>query len=256
MFRPLLLGFLIFSFGCASSINALRGRENNQRATFMLTDPISSGQCSGVVVTRDGYILTAGHCVHKNVNHLIVHSRNGNRRITARVIATDSRHDLALLKTDGQTFSAAARLHEGRRLRSGDTIYHTGFPFGGRGSLPQMFGVGHVMNPRTTLDGDSTAYYVLIDLETGRPGASGSGVYDAESGGLIGLVHAIKILSAHGYDRMTLVILIPVEYIRTFLLENGVRVSFASRNPNNLCNGAPEVRINEMPTRQVSDNVR
>ncbi len=256
MFRPILFCFLIFSIGCASSINAFRDRENNERATYMLTLPVS-GQCSGVVLTEDGYILTAGHCVHGDVSHLFVHLRDGNRRITARVIATNTRHDLALLKADDQTFNSVASLHEGRRLRSGDTVYHTGFPFGGRGSLPQMFGVGHIMNPSAILHSDSTVHYILIDLETGRPGASGSGVYDAESGGLIGMVDAIRIFSARGSDRMTVVILIPVEYIRTFLLENGVRVSFTGGISSNLCNRPPEVRISsEIPTRQVSDHVR
>lgn len=225
-----------FLFGCLGLTDNLNRRETNQRSTFLLTIP-SGGQCSGVVLTSDGYILTAGHCVRDNTEFLNIHSRSGERRAEARVIAVDPAKDLALLKVDGWTFSSTARLHSGRELQSGDRVYHSGFPFARRGGLPQLFGVGHIMNPDTNLSRGPDRHFILIDLETGRPGASGSGVYDAASGGLIGMVDAMMILSGHQVDRMTVVILIPVADIREFLNANGVSVP--SVGETDLWSGTP-----------------
>lgn len=240
-----------FLFGCISA-NTLNRRETNQRATFLLTIP-SGGQCSGVVLTNDGYILTAGHYVRENTEFLTVHGRGDRRQAEARVIAVDREKDLALLKVDGWTFSSSARLHSGRNLQSGDTIYHSGFPFGRRNGLPQLFGVGHIMNPDTNLDRGPDRHFILIDLETGRPGASGSGVYDAASGGLIGMVDAMMILSGHEVDRMTVVILIPIADIREFLNSNGLHVPSVSET--DLWSGAPpEVGVANVAARDVRTN--
>lgn len=249
MFRKISsIALSIFLFGCIGQ--TLNRSEVNQRSTFMLTIP-SGGQCSGVVLTPDGYILTAGHCIRANTEFLMVHSRNGERRTEARVIAVDEGKDLALLKVDNWTFRSTARLHSGRNLRAGDTVYHSGFPFGGRRGVPQLFGVGHIMNPDTNLDRGPDRHFILIDLETGRPGASGSGVYDAASGGLIGMVDAMSIHSGHMVDRMTMVILVPVGDIREFLNSNGVSVP--SINEADLWSGSPpEVGVAQGTSRRIN----
>lgn len=253
MFRKISpIALSLFLFGCIGQ--TLNRSEVNQRSTFMLTIP-SGGQCSGVVLTHDGYILTAGHCVRGNTEFLMVHSRNGERRTEARVIAVDKEKDLALLKVDNWTFRSTARLHSSRNLRAGDTVYHSGFPFGGRRGVPQLFGVGHIMNPDADLGRGPDRHFILIDLETGRPGASGSGVYDAASGGLIGMVDATSILSGHVVDRMTIVILVPVADIREFLNSNGVSVPSVSET--SLWSGTPpEVGVAETASRRVRTDER
>lgn len=239
MSRRLLLAFLLFLTGCVSSINSLALREANQRSTFLLRIP-TGGQCSGVVLTRDGYILTAGHCVRGHVESLIVQLGTRSGSAEARVVAVNQNYDLALLKVERRIFHSFARLHNGRVLSAGDTVYHSGFPFGGRHGLPQLFGVGHIMNPDATLDQDTSRHFILIDLETGRPGASGSGAYDGETGGLIGMVDAIMVLSGHGRDSMTIVLLVPVRYIREFLLSNGLHVPSVDAGNWNTLNGFPQ----------------
>lgn len=238
MNRRLLLALLLFLTGCVSSINSLALREANQRSTFLLRIP-TGGQCSGVVLTKDGYILTAGHCVRGHVESLIVQLSNADS-VDARVVAVDPNRDLALLKVDERIFPSFARLHSGRVLSAGDTVYHSGFPFGGRHGLPQLFGVGHIMNPDATIDQDPSRHFIMIDLETGRPGASGSGAYDGETGGLIGMVDAIMVLSSHGRDSMTIVLLVPVGYIREFLLSNGLHVPSVDGDNWNTQNGFPQ----------------
>lgn len=209
----------ILLFSCF--YNSLARREANQAATLMLSNAFG-GQCSGIILTQDGYVLTAGHCVPENLEIIAVY--DGDRRGLAQVIAVSRDKDLALLKVDDWSFSSVAVLHNGRRLQSGDTVYNSGFPFGMSGGLPQLFGVGHIMNPEATFQNHPGRQFVLVDLETGRPGASGSGVYDVETGGLIGLVVSANVYSEHNTDRMTVVLLVPVTVIRQFLLSNGLRI--------------------------------
>lgn len=213
--------FAVFA-GCAGQ-NQLADRDTNRHATFLLVNP-GGGQCSGVVLTEDGYILTAAHCLDARTTHLEVRVDSEDDPIEARVVSYDERRDLALLKTHGFRWHSTARLHAGRVLEAGDTIYHVGHPFGGRGSLPQLFGVGHIMHPNAELGELLGTRWIFVDLETGRPGASGSGAYDAETGGLIGMVDAVATIQAPGFDAMSVVLLVPYGYIRTFLRENGLEL--------------------------------
>ena len=222
MTRLMLTAVAAVFAGCAGP-NQLTDRDTNRHATFLLTNP-GGGQCSGVVLTEDGYILTAAHCLDADTTHLEVNVDTKDEPISARVVAYDARRDLALLKTHGFRWRSTARLHAGRVLKAGDTIYHVGHPFGGRGSLPQLFGVGHIMHPNAELGELLGTRWIFIDLETGRPGASGSGAYDAETGGLIGMVDAVATIQAHGFDAMSVVMLVPYGYIRTFLRENGLEL--------------------------------
>lgn len=222
MARLKLIAVIAVFAGCASH-NNLTDRDTNRHATFLLTNP-GGGQCSGVVLTSDGYILTAAHCLDVTTTHLEVRVDTENNPIPARVVAYDEKRDLALLKTHGFLWHSTARLHAGRVLEAGDTIYHVGHPFGGRGSLPQLFGVGHIMHPNAELGELLGTRWIFIDLETGRPGASGSGAYDAETGGLIGMVDAVATIQAPGFDAMSVVMLVPYGYIRTFLRENGLEL--------------------------------
>lgn len=222
MVRVLLITALLTGLGCVTS-GGLVSRERNQRATFLLLNP-GSGQCSGVVLTPDGYILTAAHCLDRDTTHLEVHVDSLAAPVEARVIAYNEHRDLALLKADGYRWESSARLHAGRKLHAGDTIYHVGHPFGGRSSLPQLFGVGHIMHPNAEFSELLGTRWIFIDLETGRPGASGSGAYDGQTGGLIGMVDAVATFNAPGFDAMSVVLLVPYWYIREFLWENGVNV--------------------------------
>ena len=57
---------------------------------------------SGVIISKDGYIITNNHVV-ENANEVSV-SLNDNREFTAEVVGTDPQSDLALLKIEGEDF--------------------------------------------------------------------------------------------------------------------------------------------------------
>ena len=57
---------------------------------------------SGVIISKDGYIITNNHVV-ENANEVSV-SLNDNREFIAKVVGNDKESDLALLKIEGDDF--------------------------------------------------------------------------------------------------------------------------------------------------------
>src|SRR5579862_5559752 len=82
---------------------------------------------SGVIVSPEGYILTNNHVVEgaKNVT-ITLHDK---RELKARVIGTDPRTDIAVLKIDGSNFPALT-LADSAKVEIGDIVLAIGNPFG------------------------------------------------------------------------------------------------------------------------------
>ena len=85
------------------------------------------GQGSGVIVSSDGYILTNNHVV-RGADRLEVKLADG-RKFQARVVGTDPRTDLAVLKIDA-TGLIAARLGNSDKTKVGEWVLAIGSPFG------------------------------------------------------------------------------------------------------------------------------
>jgi hypothetical protein len=89
----------------------------------VLGEEVKSG--SGFIFHPDGYILTNNHVVADSTEHIVILS-NGNR-VTAKVVATDPKIDLALLKIPGSNFPVLP-LGESRKISVLDTVVAMGFP--------------------------------------------------------------------------------------------------------------------------------
>jgi Trypsin-like peptidase domain len=89
----------------------------------VLAEEVKSG--SGFIFHPDGYILTNNHVVADSAEHVVILS-NGNR-VTAKVVATDPKIDLALLKIPGSNFPVLP-LGESRKISVLDTVVAMGFP--------------------------------------------------------------------------------------------------------------------------------
>lgn len=92
--------------------------------------PVGSG--SGVIISPDGYVVTNNHVVRVNNDDLAsqiwVTLRDG-RRLQARVLGTDRRNDLALLKINERNLPVA-QLGDSDKLQVGDWVIAVGNPFG------------------------------------------------------------------------------------------------------------------------------
>lgn len=86
------------------------------------------GLGSGVIVSPDGYILTANHVV-SGADEIMIGLGNDLRRFKAKKIGTDSGTDVALLKIDENNLPSV-NFADSDKARAGDIVLAIGNPFG------------------------------------------------------------------------------------------------------------------------------
>jgi serine protease Do len=91
----------------------------------------SQAQGSGFFVSTDGYIVTNNHVV-EHASEVTVTTDSG-KTLTAKVIGTDPKTDLALLKAEGADFPAVS--FAAKPPRVGDWVIAVGNPFGLGGTV-------------------------------------------------------------------------------------------------------------------------
>lgn len=133
----------------------------------------------GLIVSRDGYILTSAHLVH-GAAWISVRLSDGGEW-TARLVGSDAVTDVAVLKIDAHDLHTAV-LGDSGQLRPGEWVAAIGAPYGLAGSVAA--GVVSALN--RTLPGDE--YYVpLIQTDLSlNPGNSGGPLFDAR-GQVVGI---------------------------------------------------------------------
>ena len=87
----------------------------------------SGGVGSGVIVTRDGYILTNNHVV-ENANEVTV-TLTDKREFTAKVIGTDPWSDVAVVKINANGLPVLP-IGDSSRAQAGDIVFAIGSPMG------------------------------------------------------------------------------------------------------------------------------
>src|SRR3954470_22543728 len=91
-----------------------------------------TGQGSGFFITADGYAVTNNHVVEKA--EIVQVTTDDGKTHTAKVIGTDSRTDLALIKVEGGSNFPFVPLGE-KSPRIGDWVLAVGNPFGLGGTV-------------------------------------------------------------------------------------------------------------------------
>jgi serine protease Do len=86
-----------------------------------------SGLGSGVIVDKDGYILTNNHVI-KEADEIKV-TLSDKREFKGKVIGTDQKTDLAVIKIDSDNLPVI-RLGDSEKLQVGETVLAIGNPFG------------------------------------------------------------------------------------------------------------------------------
>jgi serine protease Do len=89
------------------------------------------GQGSGFFVSSDGYIVTNNHVV-EHASEVVV-TTDGGKTLKAKVIGTDPKTDLALLKAEGTGYPAVTFAAKSPRV--GDWVIAVGNPFGLGGTV-------------------------------------------------------------------------------------------------------------------------
>jgi len=153
----------------------LKGGEQTQR-----------GLGSGVIVSKDGYIITNNHVV-EGADELKV-LLNDERELTAKVIGTDPKTDVAVIKIDAENLPAAT-LADSAKLRVGDIVFAIGNPLG-VGQTVTM-GIVSATGRRVGILEEVAGYedFIQTDAAINR-GNSGGALIDAR-GRLVGINSAI-----------------------------------------------------------------
>ncbi len=82
---------------------------------------------SGVIITKDGYVITNNHVVEGAENITVI--LNDGTELSANVVNTDSFADLAVLKVEGD-MPGVAVLGNSDNLKPGETVVAIGSPLG------------------------------------------------------------------------------------------------------------------------------
>ena len=171
------------------------------------------GEGSGVIISADGYIVTNNHVVD-GATELTV-SLADKREMKARVIGTDARTDIALIKVDAKDLPRVA-LGNSSNVEVGDIALAIGNPFG----LGQTVTMGIVSaTSRGGLGIEDYEDFIQTDASI-NPGNSGGALVNT-TGELIGINTAI--LSGSGGNQ-GVGFAIPIDMVRhvmTQLKDNG-----------------------------------
>ncbi|NOY25944.1 MAG: trypsin-like peptidase domain-containing protein [Oligoflexia bacterium] len=145
---------------------------------------IGSAVCSGVAIDDRGTIATAYHCVADR-HRLLVQTRGGEQSV-GKVLATDAKNDLALVRVDALAGQLPARPLRTAPLTPGLAVLAIGHPFGGR-----PFGDGLYAGTLSWSVSQGIISAVggrLVQTDAAlNPGTSGGPVLDAQ-GALVGIV--------------------------------------------------------------------
>src|SRR5438477_7721782 len=139
---------------------------------------------SGVIVTKDGYILTNNHVVDGADEIKVVRDKD-KKQFTAKVVGRDPRTDIAVLKIDAKDLPSIT-FADSDRIEVGDVVLALGNPFG----IGQTVTMGIVSaTGRGGLGIEDYEDFIQTDAAI-NPGNSGGALVDAE-GRLIGVNTAI-----------------------------------------------------------------
>jgi len=145
--------------------------------------PRQQGIGSGVIATKDGYILTNNHVVD-GADEVKVALQDG-REFTAKVIGRDPKTDVAVIKVDAKDLPAIT-LADSDKVEVGDVVLAVGNPFG----IGQTVTTGIVSaTGRGGAIGLDYEDFIQTDAAI-NPGNSGGALIDAQ-GRLIGINTAI-----------------------------------------------------------------
>lgn len=178
-----------------------------------------TGAGSGVMIATDDrggtYIVTNNHVVEGNVSSIVVRTARGEQ-LSATLVGTDWRSDIAVLRVEKTGLPTAKWLDGSVSLKLGQSVIAIGNPLGMLGGSVSR-GIISGMERTITVEG---VPMTLLQIDAAiNPGNSGGGLFDM-CGQLVGIVNAKTVatnIEGIGFA-------IPADHaaaIVTELIENG-----------------------------------
>ena len=151
---------------------------------------------SGFIVSADGYVITNHHVV-KDADEIVVRLQD-RRELVAKVVGSDKRSDIALLKLEAENLPVVT-LGSAEKLKVGEWVLAIGSPFGFDHSVT----AGIVSAKGRSLPSDNYVPFIQTDVAI-NPGNSGGPLFNLQgevvgvnsqiysrTGGFMGLSFAI-----------------------------------------------------------------
>jgi S1-C subfamily serine protease len=178
-----------------------------------------SGSGSGFAVNSIGLIVTSYHVV-ESANKIQIRGINGDfdKVFKAKVLASDHKNDLAVLKIDDSKFTRIDNIPfslSDRIADVGEDIFVLGYPL--RSSMGDEIKLTNgIISSKSGFQGDITAYQISAQVQAGN---SGCPLFD-KNGNIIGVVNARHIVESVAYAVKT-------SYLRNLLssLDNSPTLS-------------------------------
>ncbi len=144
---------------------------------------VTEGAGSGVIISKDGYIVTNNHVVAGSSN-IKVRLSNGDEH-NAKLIGTDPQTDIAVIKIDVENLTSAV-YGDSSKLIIGELTVAIGNPLGELGGTVTD-GIISALDREIIIEGE---HMVLLQTNAAvSPGNSGGGLFNSK-GELIGIVNA------------------------------------------------------------------
>lgn len=202
--------------------------------------PRANLQGTGFAVLDGHYVVSCAHIFSKLLDsekmetHAIFLGRDSQVTVrSAKLIATDKAHDLAVLKVDGDPLPAL-KLGNSGSVREGWQLYFTGYPIGSvlglnpsthRAGLAAIIPIytpvasASQLNVRTLKQAKDP--YEVYELDAvAYPGNSGSPVWHPDTGEVLGVVNSVYVKGAKEAaitDPSGISYAIPVKYVHQLL---------------------------------------
>ncbi len=166
-----------------ASVSVVEIQTETMSTSSFFQQAISSGAGSGVILTKDGYVVTNHHVID-GANKITVTTSDGVV-YDATLIGSDAATDLAVLKIEATDLTPAT-LGYSESLVVGDSAIAIGNPLGELGGTVTS-GIISALDREITIDNQTM--HLLQTSAAINPGNSGGGLFN-DQGHLIGIVNA------------------------------------------------------------------
>ncbi len=194
----------------ANSVAGIAARVLKSVVSISVESGTSGGTGSGVVLLREGYVLTNNHVVADAANGggkiTVSFNGTGQQDLPASIVGRDPETDLAVIKVRSGHALTPATLGSSSDLVVGDPVLAIGSPLGLAGTVTS--GIISALNrtvrvPSEKASAPATPLFNAIQTDAAiNPGNSGGALVDS-AGRVIGINSAIATLGSSGVDAQT-----------------------------------------------------
>ena len=180
------------SFNSVVGVSKLK---DNGTSVFLMNASQDLGLGTGIIVSKNGYILTNEHVSGSSSCYVTLSNGNVSK---AKTIWSDDNLDLSIVKVN-EKFNVSANLGDSNNIKIGESVYAIGNPIGYEFQRTVTAGIVSALDRTVKLEEDNNYIYMSNLIQTDatiNPGNSGGPLIKPD--GTVIAVNSVKITSADG----------------------------------------------------------